>query len=200
MILDSKWWLNILETWAAGHSNDIEYPITSAAELKSDPCSIEVVSSDASGPDGFGYIYGYLEEDDPSFVSRQWDNDYIFVTSHSGEMQALKHYLKYRHAEGCKILVWLTDSLSAMWSINKGRCKEEAGLIVLEDILTMCDRYRIQLIALWVPREENILCDYLSHLSALMDRDEYSGGSVRHLCVSKDYRGKSRAAKVVTRN
>ena len=112
-------------------------------------------------------------------------------------MQALRHYLKYRYTPGCKILVWLTDSLSAMWSVNKGRCKEEAGLIVLEDILTMCDNYKIQLIALWVPREENILCDYLSHLSVVMDRDEYSGGSIRHLCISKNYGGKGTAAQVV---
>jgi hypothetical protein len=115
-------------------------------------------------------------------------------------MQALRHYLKYRHASGSRILVWLTDSLSAMWSVNKGRCKEEMGLLVLEDILTMCDSYKIQLIALWVPREENVLCDYLSHLSVVMDRDEYSGGSIRHLCVSKDYGGKGRATQVESRS
>lgn len=200
LVLDSKWWLTILETWAAGHSNDIEYPITSAAELKSDPCFMDVVSSDASGPDGFGYIYGHREDDDPAFFCKKWDKDYSFVTSHTGEMQALRHYLKYRHGQGSKILVWLTDSLSAMWSVNKGRCKEESGLVILEDILTMCDIYRVQLIALWVPREENILCDYLSHLSVVMDRDEHSGGSVRHLCLSKDYGGKGGAAKMVTRD
>jgi hypothetical protein len=31
--------------------------------------------------------------------------------------------------------------------------------------------YRLQIVALWVPRELNDLADYLSHLSFLVDRD-----------------------------
>ena len=58
LIVDTKWWIRILRVWAAGQINEIEYPIISAAELKSDPRSVEVDTSDASGTDGFGYIYG----------------------------------------------------------------------------------------------------------------------------------------------
>jgi hypothetical protein len=54
LIVDTKWWIRILQVWAAGQINEIEYPIISAAELKSDPRSVEVVSSDTSGTDGFG--------------------------------------------------------------------------------------------------------------------------------------------------
>ena len=123
----------------AGQINEIEYPIISAAELKSDPRSVEVVSSDASGTDGFGYVYGHMEDMDPSYYTRQWGGDYEFVTSHTGELQALRHYLKFRFRVGSKVLVWMTDCLSAMWTVNKGRCKEESGLIILEEIFELCD-------------------------------------------------------------
>jgi len=196
LILDTRWWLDKLETWAAGQSNDIEYPITSASDLKSDPSLIEIVSSDASGPDGFGYIYGDMQDADPSFYTRQWCDEFKFVSSHTGELQALRHYLKYKHIEGSKILVWITDCMSAMWSVNKGRCKEDSGLIVLEDILEMCDKNRIQLVALWIPREENELCDYLSHLSVMLDREEHEGRSVRNLCVLRGDGGEGRRKEV----
>jgi hypothetical protein len=71
LIVDTKWWIRILQVWAAGQINEIEYPIISAAELKSDPRSVEVVSSDASGTEGFGYVYGHMEDMNPSYYSRQ---------------------------------------------------------------------------------------------------------------------------------
>lgn len=145
---------------------------------------------------GFGYIYGDMQDADPSFYTGQWCDEYKFVSSHTGELQELRHYLKYKHIEGSKILVWITDCMSAMWSVNKGRCKEDSGLIVLEDILEMCDKNRIQLVALWIPREENELCDYLSHLSVMLDREEHEGRSVRNLCVLRGDGGEGRRKEV----
>ena len=196
LIVDTKWWIRILQVWAAGQINEIEYPIISAAELKSDPRSVEVVSSDASGTDGFGYIYGHMEDMDPSYYSRQWGGDYEFVTSHTGELQALRHYLKHRFRVGSKVLVWMTDCLSAMWTVNQGRCKEETGLIILEEIFELCDQHRVQLIALWVPREDNMLSDFLSHLSVTLNRSEYEGRSIRNLCVFKGHGIESGAKKM----
>ena len=51
----------------------------------------------------------------------------------------------------------MTDCLPAIWTVNKGRCKEESGLIRLEEIFELCDQQRVQLIALWVPREDNFI-------------------------------------------
>jgi hypothetical protein len=62
-----------------------------------------------------------------------------------------------------------------MWSVNKGRCFEPAGLVLVERILRLCDLYKLQIVALWVPREQNELADYLSHLSFLVDRDSVEG-------------------------
>ena len=62
-----------------------------------------------------------------------------------------------------------------MWTINKGRCFEAAGEVVLSSILASCDKFRLQIIALWVPRELNELADYLSHLACSIDRDQTQG-------------------------
>ena len=71
--------------------------------------------------------------------------------------------------------MWVSDSESAVWSVNKGRCDEEMALPYLSNMLQLCDDRSIQLLALWVPREENQLADYLSHYAFLSDRDVVSG-------------------------
>jgi len=53
-------------------------------------------------------------------------------------------------------LIWVSDSLSAVWSVNKGRCHSPSGLQTLEEILGICDECGVQLVLLWVPREENV--------------------------------------------
>jgi hypothetical protein len=59
--------------------------------------------------------------------------------------------------------------------VNKGRCDEPSGLALLARILSRCDLYRLQIVALWVPRELNELADYLSHLAFSVNRDQVSG-------------------------
>jgi len=73
------------------------------------------------------------------------------------------------------LLIWVSDSLSAVWAINKGRSNDNLCLDVIKCILDKCDEKRNQLIALWLPREENEYADYLSHLAALLNRDEVAG-------------------------
>ena len=152
----------------------VEYPILNAEELASDGDSIWVVQSDASGPDGFGYYYGSLVGDAHQYVSRVWGGEYLFGSSHNGEMQSLLHFLRHT-AERHKVLVWISDSLSAVWSVNKGRCRADGSLAVLNEILRLCDVYHLQLLALWVPREDNLYADYLSHLASSLRREEVVG-------------------------
>jgi hypothetical protein len=83
-----------------------------------------------------------------------------------------------------------------MWTVNKGRCKEESGLAILEEIYDICDEQKVQLIALWVPREDNMLSDFLSHLSVTLNRNEYEGRSIRNLCVFKGHGEESGAKKM----
>ena len=69
----------------------------------------------------------------------------------------------------------LYKQLAAVWSVNKGRCKEELGLETLARILGLCDEYHVQILALWVPRELNKTADYLSHLANSLNRSEVRG-------------------------
>ena len=89
-------------------------------------------------------------------------------------MKALLHFLMHTDIHDL-VLVWVTDSLAAAWSVNKGRCHEELGLITLTAILTLCDDKKIILVALWVPREHNEYADYLSHLAVYLNRSEVRG-------------------------
>jgi hypothetical protein len=73
------------------------------------------------------------------------------------------------------MLVWVSDSLNAVYDVNKGRCGSEEDAELLRAVFYFCDKKRLQLIAIWVPRELNIMADYLSHLSYISDRDSISG-------------------------
>ncbi len=174
LVQDTEWWLELLGRWSEGGVMGVEYPNLNAEELASDDNSIWVVQSDASGPDGFGYYHGSLMGDAHQYVSRVWGGEYLFGSSHNGEMQSLLHFLRHT-AERCKVLVWISDSLSAVWSVNKGRCGADGSLAVLNEILRLCDVYHLQLLALWVPREDNMYADYLSHLASSLCREEVVG-------------------------
>jgi hypothetical protein len=171
---DTEWWLEVLLGWELGEPSGREYPILSSSQLQSDPGLVWVIQSDASGPDGFGYHYGRLEGTGCTWISHRWCDGYEFGSSHDGELMPLLHFLRAR-ITGSGLLVWISDSLSAVWSANKGRCHTVRGSAVLGDILSMCDEYRVQLVPLWVPREENIEADYLSHLSTALNRREVRG-------------------------
>ncbi len=188
LLMDTKWWVGKLEAWSTAGVSGIEYPIVSAEDLMLNPEYISMVVSDASGPDGFGYYWGAIDDEDFSVYAKVWGGKYEFISSHTGELQALRHYLEFNFATGSKVLIWVTDCLSAMFTVNKGRCREESGLKVLEEILDLCDEYKVQLLALWVPRESNMISDFLSHLCVIVNREEYEGGSLRDLQISESQR------------
>jgi hypothetical protein len=174
LITYTQWWVNILDEWGRGGVTGQEYPIFSASELLSDSNRIYVVQSDASDDDGLGYYHGVLSEAEPRFYAQQWDQDYFFQSSHNGELQALRCFLE-REGVGNKVLVWVSDSLSAVWSVNKGRCYADVSMATLECILQICDDKHLQILAVWIPRESNELADYLSHLSTHMLRSRVTG-------------------------
>ena len=119
LIEDTKWWIKVTNRWGSGHENGFECPILSASELADNPEAMYLLQSDASGPGGFGYIHGYLHEDDPVFFSQRWTETEYFGTSHHGELQPLVHFLSHSEVRDL-MLVWTTDSLSAMFSVDKG--------------------------------------------------------------------------------
>ncbi len=175
MLTDTQWWIDLLQAWENGTSSGFEYTILSAEELLTNKESIFVLQSDASGTDGFGYYYGFSEAEFLSWVSKRWPPGRVLISSHVDELWALCDFLEHMCTVRDAIFVWVTDSESAMWSINKGRCFEPEGLNLVSRILARCDLYHLQIVALWVPRELNDLADYLSHLSFIIDSDQVAG-------------------------
>lgn len=174
MIGDTIWWIELLKVWEASERTGREYKIFSASELEAEPSLVYVLQSDAAGIDGIGYYHGCLEEEDPEYYSRPWADISEFKDSMHGELKALEHFVSTTDVSD-KLLIWVSDALSAVWSINKGRCRDPYSLEVVASILTACDEKGLQLIALWVPRESNVLADYLSHLATHMNRSEVRG-------------------------
>jgi hypothetical protein len=179
LLADALWWSNLLQSWAQAGHHGVEYHILSASELLIDPHSIYIMQSDASGTDGFGYFSGYYEDTELQYVSKRWSNSRVHwsasdFSSHSDELEALADFLVNCSISNC-LLVWITDSQSAAFSVLKGSCHEPRGFALVTSILHLCDLLHLELVALWVPREENELADYLSHLAVYLHREVVSG-------------------------
>jgi len=174
---DSDWWLQQLDAWSEGGHSSCEYPILSSSVLATDPQKVVILQSDASGPDGFGYIWGFLDEIDPCYYSAQWQPRELELcdsSSHFAELRALGHFVGTTVLTN-KVLFWITDSQSAFYTVNKGTCYEHQSRDLLSSILSRCDMLHISILALWVPRDYNVLPDYLSHLAYNLHRSEQNG-------------------------
>lgn len=173
---DIDWWCKVLRRWENQRGAGSEYRILSAAELQSDPAAIYLIQSDASGEDGVGFAHGRASDQDLQWGSAQWEAGGRPASTHAMELHALRVCLESEQftAQNCSVL-WVTDSTSAALSVNKGNCASPEGYSELEIILELCDEKGLELLAFWVPREENLLADYLSHLSAMLGRERVHG-------------------------
>ena len=175
LISDSEWWIRQLDAWSGDERAGNEFPILSASELITREGAIEIIQSDASGPDGCGYLFGPLECSDPAYVSRRW-RDEREAAEHSTyqELVALLERVQAKEASAT-LLIWVSDSGSAVYSINKGRAREARTFEIVSAILTECDLKGFQVVGLWVPRELNLIADHLSHLATRLNRDSVTG-------------------------
>lgn len=177
MLSDVDWWITLLRGWEKGTGLGGEYRIWSAAEITTDPRAVYVVQSDASGEDGLGYAHGYLDSESVRFYgSRQWRRSDHHGSSHSMELTALLACLSDgQMPDHPMVVLWLTDSTSAALSVNKGNCSSPEGFEVLSAIFEIADSRGYEILAMWLPREENVLADYLSHLAAVCCRESITG-------------------------
>jgi ribonuclease HI len=175
LVSDTKWWIAILETWERSSVSDLSYRIWSADELLQ-PGSVYVVQSDASGPDGIGYHAGFLDDDEQLLYSSTWSLP-LPSSSHEAELRALLVAIQRTVAILDNVVVlWISDSQSAVASINNPRPRVDSTYFpILSTIYHHCDLHKLALLALWVPREQNTYADYLSHLAAMLDREEVHG-------------------------
>jgi hypothetical protein len=180
LLYSIDWWLATTETWGQDKNTGAEYKIFSADTLTRHPEMVLLIQSDASGTDGRGYLWSTLADDvdkEARFCAHRWSTE-EGPPPHSffAELRALQDALTDEEIgiEG-KLLLWITDSLSAVHAVNRGRCKDEATFALLESIFDALDSHTCQIVALFVPREENEAADYLSHLATLLNRDSVSG-------------------------
>ena len=177
LLEDTDWWIGVLSSWEAGSPSTLSYPVVNPSTLFTAPKSVYLVQSDASGTDGFGYFCAYLEDTIASFHSTSWsDPDRIPTSSHACELTALSHAIQHlpQHPPP-QLVIWITDSLSSSFAINKGISRRDESFHLVNNILQECDNQRTIIVALWVPREQNQLADLLSHLACLLDRAGING-------------------------
>ena len=65
-----------------------------------------------------------------------------------------------------QLVLWVTDSASAAYSVLKGYTGDMAALPILRRIMALADEKQLVITALWVPRGRNIIADYLSHAAS----------------------------------
>jgi hypothetical protein len=179
LVKDLEWWLVRLDDWAAGKQRPDATPLLSPAALCADPAAVEVLVSDASGPDGYGGYAGPLGCADPEFFAAQWtDPAAQFQSSAQGELQGLAHYvraLSHRPSTGLKLLVWVTDSQAASAMVNKGSSRSHPCYTLLCQIVDSAEAQGLQVVSLWWPREDGAYADFLSHLAVRLDVPSISG-------------------------
>ena len=175
LLLDTAWWIDVLVHWPADvnapqmgsrcqHASTIPVNVGAHIPGKSvtslDRCFRRLRSRQPRV---------LLQSYTPAFLSAVWSANYRFVTSHCGELTALWHYVE-RTCSNC-LLVWVSDSQSAVIGVNKETCRPDDGLAVLVLTLSRCDDRGIVFLEFWIPRELNRVSDYLSHLSTLLRSD-----------------------------
>ena len=189
LIVDLEFWFRTLSNLSRQGHLPMPFPILSAHDIAKDPNLVIVVRSDASGlvgsiPEldgGWGFIAGHLLDANPVYKFGRWNGKYSFgAHSHHGELTVLLIFLETSYDQvnvldvnksKARLVFWVTDCSGAAWSINKGHCRSEESIDVLSEILQICDEKRIWIVALWWPREQGLLEDFLTHLSSLINRD-----------------------------
>jgi hypothetical protein len=175
LLEDTDWWLDNIEAWMNDEVSGLELPILSASQVEEDPSLIHVVQSDASGPDGFGYLCGAVNDDNPDYYSSIWRGDWVYEgSSLAGELRGLLHSIWVSPIHS-RYVIWITDNMGAAFAVNRGRCADGPGLAVLSHVYHVCDAKLLQPVALWVPRELNQAADLLSHYAHVVNRGPQEG-------------------------
>jgi hypothetical protein len=177
LLRDIDFWSTLLRQWAADCPTGKEFPILNSSIFEHDAQKILCLITDASGleSDGFGGVEAWLfDEHYVAFAVAWLLFSQLAAHSHGLELQALLWWLERTQHQNI-ILFWFSDCASAVWSVNKGYCANQESFDILFRVLSACDSLGIWIVAWWIPREWNLLADYLSHLTRLIDRPEFSG-------------------------
>ena len=160
ILFDFEWWIDKLDQWLRDDPSGNEHAILNGSEVIANPSWISICQSDASGTDGFGYVYSTLEKSETyQWYSARWGPDRP-LQSHEAELRALHHFVLKENHSSRKLIIWIMDNELVAWTVNRGHCADPRALPLLREIYSSCDLFCLQIIALWVPREHNNLTDF----------------------------------------
>ena len=114
------------------------------------------MSSDASGTDGYGAIFG-----DKLYAGKWAENAPQGVPAK--ELWPIVRVIE-EHAPalaGCAFLCW-TDSVTVFFAVNSGSSKSRHLDPLLRRLFDICAKHTIEPLAFWLPREHNTAADDLS--------------------------------------
>jgi hypothetical protein len=153
IVRDFRWWRKKLETWSIDLPTATDYRILNGEEILQYPDQVLNCQSDASGTDGYGYAWSTLEDTSYQWYSARWKNPGDTpAQSHEAELRSLHHFVLNKLPAECALVIWITDSESACWTINKGHCADPRAWPIVEEIYERLDSFGCQVVALWVPR------------------------------------------------
>jgi len=172
LLEDIEFWQRLLTDWSNGVPSNV-FPILNAKVFDGDPSMIWCVQTDASGAltEGYGGVEGSLFDPDPHFFSCAWNGGRRTSASMGWEFCALLLYLLHRCKRRNSLILWFTDSLSGAYSLNKGYCSSPECLVILREILAVCDSRNLWVVGCWTSRDLIQVSDYASHLASYLNRD-----------------------------
>ena len=150
-----RWWKDILSV-----SQNIQVD-TFAPQNISDFDNAIRIYSDASGLDGFGY-----HSEDLSIVeSFAWPvhmievEDMLWKELHPFVIFIESHGQRFQG----RTIIWLCDNAAAAMTMNGGAARNQESNDCIMRIIVCMRKWKISVFAFWIPRNLNILADYLSH-------------------------------------
>ena len=147
--LDLRWWADALE---ALENDDFKVSWRDQSGRR-----IVVMASDAAGRVGWGVWVG---ED---LYSGRWTPEQLEWTMPRKEFEPAVKAIEELSAdwEGA-LVVWLTDNITNAYSVNAGSSTTPEGTALLKRLAEVERKRCIDVVAVWFPRELNIVTDALS--------------------------------------
>jgi hypothetical protein len=147
--VDLEWWLQLFT-----HATNNPLWVPFWHDQTPTQCRIY---SDASGDHGFGLVIN------GTAYQGSWSTSVLPKSSTYKELVPVLLALHLLPPEAAGTLVVVsTDNLSNVYNINKGSCHSDEVFPIMLAILELAVAKGVYLVADWVPREFNELCDFIS--------------------------------------
>ncbi len=154
---DLQWWFDALCDPGRSCQQLNIYPTLASAH------NTVPIRSDASGDVGAGLVIGNPAS--PSVIHwERWDAaSSTALTIQAKELHPLVRALRaYGHLFSGLWIAYDTDNKPNVYALNGGTTADDSARPLLQEIVELLRKHSVTLVARWLPRELNILCDAIS--------------------------------------